>query len=57
MLVVLQFGLLGILFLNPAGAILINANYEEQMLREQHSNAITYQQDVVVLVGRINAGD
>ena len=57
MLVALQFGLLGILFLNPAGAILINANYEEQMLREQHSNAITYQQDVVVLVGRINAGD
>ena len=57
MLVAFQFGLLGILFLNPAGAILINANYEEQMLREQHSNAITYQQDVVVLVGRINAGD
>jgi protein-S-isoprenylcysteine O-methyltransferase Ste14 len=62
---VLMFGL-GILVnnLNPASLLVfialfinmvIKANYEDQLLRSRHPNAVVYQQRVVGLLGRRNA--
>jgi protein-S-isoprenylcysteine O-methyltransferase Ste14 len=45
------------IFIILALNMIVKANYEDQMLREQHPNAITYQQNVVGLVGRKNDSD
>jgi len=45
------------IFIILALNMIVKANYEDQMLREQHPNAITYQQNVVGLVGRKNGSN
>ena len=45
------------IFIILALNMIVKANYEDQMLREQHPSAITYQQNVVGLVGRKNGSN